>query len=587
MKKSALALLALVLSCLAIQPAAESQTPDADRPVKDKWALIIGISQFQNGKINLQYAAKDAKDFYEFLLREGHFAPDHIRLFVNENATRENIMSAIGDNWLPRVVQPDDLALIYISSHGSPSTMDREGINYLVAYNTEVDQLYATGIPIQELARTIRERVHSDRVVVVLDACHSGSARTADKGLSRVTNFDANEVAMGTGQLVVCSSAPNQVSWESKKYTNGVFTHHLMQALKDKPRFNDAFSELQQGVQTEVLQDRGELQTPELKSKWTGSSLRLLAVPAAPRAGLPEMPRLTPPSPTTIAVAVAPPPAAPKVKAAAVPAVAFNRPASASTTTSTAVAQPSPQAVAALSVAAPYGQSATNNNVRMKVLDVDQRITGYYVTLEAENLSQATLDPGGLRLECSSGGYFLQTLSGSGISGQAINHGQKTKIEFATIEKPDEVMVKFSKPGWQPIKLRLVVDDVSAPLVSQAVPNEQTTAVGDTANYGDFAGNGFVRMKVLDIDPKMTGFFMTVELDNDTNQPIEPWNIVFSYSKDGYAQGSSSGSSVWGATENIPAGRKTKLQFSAVSEVDTIQVKFPKPNWRPLTLRLR
>lgn len=36
----------------------------SDKPVADKWALVIGISKFANSQYyNLKYAAKDAKTF--------------------------------------------------------------------------------------------------------------------------------------------------------------------------------------------------------------------------------------------------------------------------------------------------------------------------------------------------------------------------------------------------------------------------------------------------------------------------------------------------------------------------------------------
>src|SRR5262249_28408625 len=156
-------------------------------------------------------------------------------------------------------------------SHGSPSQADEEGLNYLVMHNTDPESLYATGLPLQDLADAIKRRVHSNRVVVIIDACHSGSANPA-KGLRRAGNVDSNALLQGTGQLVICSSQPNQVSWESKRYENGVFTHQLIAAFRSKSSASLAqvFDRLRDSVQTEVLEDRGELQTPVLKSKWEG-----------------------------------------------------------------------------------------------------------------------------------------------------------------------------------------------------------------------------------------------------------------------------------------------------------------------------
>lgn len=271
----------------------ESALDVTNRPVRDKWALIVGISNFQDNKLNLKYPAKDAKDFNDYLLKEGNFAPDHVKLLVNEQATRANILSELGDKWLPRVANPDDLVVIYISSHGSASDMDIGGVNYLLAYDSQVDSLYASGLPMQDLTRIIKGRVHSDRVVLVLDACHSGAADPGAKGLFRQGNVDISEVAQGTGQLVISSSQPSQVSWESKHYQNSVFTRCLIESLKSKgdaTTLGEAFSNMKDKVQQEVLTERGVLQTPVLKSRWKGNDLRLAAPAVTPRPGLAENP---------------------------------------------------------------------------------------------------------------------------------------------------------------------------------------------------------------------------------------------------------------------------------------------------------
>lgn len=258
-------------------------------PVKDKWALVVGISKFADPKYNLQYPAKDATDFRNLLVSQGHFAPDHVHLLTDNQATRTNIISELGGRWLPHAAAPGDLVVIYLSTHGSSSSMDDTGtLNYLLAYDTDTDNLFATGIAMQELTNMIRERVSSKRVVVILDACHSGAA-AGEKGLKRTGAFDAGSVADGTGQLVICSSSGNQSSWESKTTQNSVFTEYLLKALQLKgsdTTLKDAFEFLQDEVQRSVLRERGVLQTPVLRSKWQGNQLRLLCVPTKPGPGL-------------------------------------------------------------------------------------------------------------------------------------------------------------------------------------------------------------------------------------------------------------------------------------------------------------
>src|SRR5437762_965193 len=181
----------LLVVCFAFSSVAIARDGDLDSPVGDKWAIVIGVSKFQNPGINsLQYAAKDAGDFADYLVREANFAPDHVKLLTNEQATQKAIMSELGSKWLPRVAAPDDLVVLFISSHGSGEEMDVQGVNYIVAHDSDPEDLYTTAIDMQDLASTISRRVHAKRLVVFLDCCHSGAANAGAKGLKMVHNVD-------------------------------------------------------------------------------------------------------------------------------------------------------------------------------------------------------------------------------------------------------------------------------------------------------------------------------------------------------------------------------------------------------------
>ncbi len=344
--------MATAVSGLPAQAAPPAAPAAINTPVKDKWALVVGISQFAIPSLNLKYAAKDAQDFRDFLVNKCNFAPDHIKLLQNEQATKDKILDVLGDSWLPRVSLPDDLVVIFISSHGSPSDLDVAGVNYVVAHDTNPEKLFTTGIPIQHLAATIKERVHSNRVLVILDACHSGGAGES-KGLVRSSNVDASAIAQGTGHMVICSSAKSEASWESKKYPNGVFTHTLIEALQskgDNTKLTDAFAALKTGVQQQVAAERGVMQTPVLEmSKWKGEDLLLAAKPSQPRKSLVDIDDSTSvaqakPTPVTSSAQATPAPPAmqhqPPVQVAALPpTTAASTPATTSSPTITSASR--------------------------------------------------------------------------------------------------------------------------------------------------------------------------------------------------------------------------------------------------------
>lgn len=259
------------------------------KPIRDKWAVVIGIDRFKDKSIpQLKYSAKDAKDFANFLVEKGNFAKDHVKLLTNEQATERNILNIVGDKWLPRRALPNDLIVIFISSHGSPKELDRRGANYLVAHDTLKDELYTSGIKLEDLGPDIQDRTQCNRVVLLLDACNSGAAKAGGKGLYRSQNFNVAEISQkaGEGLVVISSSDANQKSWESTRYKNSVFTKQLIATLSDEEkntRIENVYSDLKEKVEQEVKFDRKVLQTPVMSSKWRGLPLKVTCKPAKPR----------------------------------------------------------------------------------------------------------------------------------------------------------------------------------------------------------------------------------------------------------------------------------------------------------------
>lgn len=266
---------------MAVEMAESSRTTT---PIGDKWAVVIGISQFADPSTPpLKYSAKDAEDFYNYLVdpKRGRFAKDHVKLLLNQDATKVNILEVLGGTFLPYAAGPDDLVVIYLSTHGSAADSDIRGVNYVVAHDTQLRHLFATGINLQQLLDTIKERVHTKRILLCLDTCYSGAGgTTGGKGLGR-TNVDGTAIAQGIGSLVITSSRPDQQSWESDDLKNSYFTKHLIEALSKSNgmvEVKQAFESMKQQVENDVLHDKGQLQTPTLSGTFDGPGL-IVGVP--------------------------------------------------------------------------------------------------------------------------------------------------------------------------------------------------------------------------------------------------------------------------------------------------------------------
>ena len=270
---------------------ATAQVSRQTTSIGDKWAVVVGISQFSDPNVpKLQFSAKDARDFADYLTdpARGRFQKDHVKVLTNEEATKMNIMDAIGDSFLPHAALPGDLVVIYLSTHGSPTGADMFGVNYIIPYDANVSKLFSTGIEMRQLLQMIKERVHTNRILLVMDTCYSGAGANpgGHKGLTR-TNIDAKEIAQGTGSLVISSSMPTERAWESEKLKNSFFTRYLIDALSadgGNVTIDQAFDKMKGKVQGDVLKEKGELQTPVMGGVFRGQKLVLGVPPSAPHA---------------------------------------------------------------------------------------------------------------------------------------------------------------------------------------------------------------------------------------------------------------------------------------------------------------
>jgi len=218
----------------ASRPVRGSRSPAVSR----KWALVVGVGQFQNPRLNLRFTRNDAQAVAEYLRDPagGRFRADHVRLIADAEATAVNIRAGL--NWLARNATEDDLAAIYVATHGTAREQDTAGANYVVAYDTDVDSLdglYSTAIPMVEITTVVRTRIKALKVAVILDTCHSQGALaqtvTIPQSLSTQT---LDRIKEGTGRAILAASRTEESSYELAKYSHGLFTYYLLQGLKQQ-----------------------------------------------------------------------------------------------------------------------------------------------------------------------------------------------------------------------------------------------------------------------------------------------------------------------------------------------------------------
>jgi uncharacterized caspase-like protein len=208
------------------------------------WAVVIGVSQYDRVD-PLKYADQDAKAFHEYLIHNLGMPLDQSTLLLNEQATLFALKSALGTE-LKRKAGPKDTVIIYYAGHGAPesdaASLDGDGLEkYIVPYDADPNNLYATGLPMREI-ETIFQRLMAERVIFITDSCYSGATagRTFSTGSRRAVISDAflTRLSAAKGRVMFAASRAGEVSEERDELGHGVFTFYLLEGLKGKADIN-------------------------------------------------------------------------------------------------------------------------------------------------------------------------------------------------------------------------------------------------------------------------------------------------------------------------------------------------------------
>ena len=140
----------------------------------NRWAIVVGISQYRHEPWNLKFAHRDAEDLYHFILSRsgGEFPADHISFLMNEQATTGKITSALR-SFLKKPGR-EDLVLLYFACHGTPDP-DRPVNMYLLTHDTDPRDIAGTALPMREIDQALKETLLAERVVIIADTCHSAA----------------------------------------------------------------------------------------------------------------------------------------------------------------------------------------------------------------------------------------------------------------------------------------------------------------------------------------------------------------------------------------------------------------------------
>ncbi len=201
-------------------------------------AVVVGIGDYRHAEriAPLRFATRDARAVAETLTNPAvcQFPPNQVVLLSNHEATRDQIVHRLS-NWLPTQGRGTELAFIYFAGHGMVHTLGGHEEGYLLAHDTDPDDLITRGVAMSDVAHWI-DAIQAKAVVVCLDCCHAGKV-LAKGGAHREGTRDMElrpsllAGMAGTGRFLIASCNEGQRSFESTDLGHGLFTYHLLQGM--------------------------------------------------------------------------------------------------------------------------------------------------------------------------------------------------------------------------------------------------------------------------------------------------------------------------------------------------------------------
>ncbi len=248
---------------------------------RNVWAVVIGINDYPKLP-KLKYAVNDAEAFYRLLVEGNRVPPENVTLLTNEQANLVTLRSTLGTR-IKNAARENDMVIIFFAGHGATerdaTSPDGDGLEkYLLPFDTDPADLYSTAMPMVEVAR-ILNRIRSERLVFIADACYSGASggRTISVTGVRANMTDGflERVTGGRGKMIITASAANEVSVEKDELQHGVFTYYLLEGLRGKADLDRdsmiTVDEAYRYVYDQVPQATGQEQHPVKKGTVEGN----------------------------------------------------------------------------------------------------------------------------------------------------------------------------------------------------------------------------------------------------------------------------------------------------------------------------
>jgi uncharacterized caspase-like protein len=197
--------------------------------------VVIGINEYTNPKLQLNYAVADAGLFADTLKKGAVSLFEKViikTLVTKEETTRENILRELR---AMQSLNPDDLFVFYVASHG---TVD-DGEYFLITSNVgslSTPKLKTDAIS-QNTLKELVSNIPATKKLIVIDTCSAGRLGDAIQTamLTRGTSEDTamKVLSRAVGSTILSASTSVQDALEGYQ-GHGLFTYVVSDGLTGK-----------------------------------------------------------------------------------------------------------------------------------------------------------------------------------------------------------------------------------------------------------------------------------------------------------------------------------------------------------------
>ncbi|MEM1998378.1 MAG: caspase family protein [Archaeoglobaceae archaeon] len=176
---------------------------------KNKYAIVIGISDYPGTENDLNFADDDAIDMYNALVNKYGFLEENVHLLINSNANYSAIESAV--NAVKQKAKEGDEVVFFFSGHGARGKAndgDKEAIDEAIVSHDGKNLVYIWDGELRDWFRDFK----TTRIVFIFDSCLAGG----------MTDLKAD------GRIIVMATTENGVAYEFSDLENGQFTYYFV-----------------------------------------------------------------------------------------------------------------------------------------------------------------------------------------------------------------------------------------------------------------------------------------------------------------------------------------------------------------------